>query len=281
MRKSPALRRSDFLLNAHLQCAWDFARSQRLDPYLFVEREEQLFPLFSMYSGSLSWILKWRRSQWRPHGGFVVPSHKDLSRLHLALEDFHRLKSFLPADRRDISRFKTLDELAICEFILDPESTAGLKRAARDQAYLESSTLFEYGRWVVIQLHSRAAAVWWGMGTRWCTAARECNGFDRYVSLGPLFVLLTPAGKFQVHPATAELRDEANGEVDLDTLTAGAPTAFASTLERVLQHVDPTLNVSQGLDGNPIQRPAGEPAESDDNWEPGWFWELEPGSGYF
>ncbi|WP_140048919.1 hypothetical protein [Devosia lucknowensis] len=199
----------------------------------------------------------------------------------MALEDFHRLHKFLPTDRRDISSFKTLDELAMCEFTLDKASTTGLRKAAREQAYRESTALYRDGRWAVIQLHSRAAATWWGMGTRWCTAARECNGFDRYVSLGPLFVLLTPAGKFQVHPATAELRNEADGEVDLRTLIAGAPADFASTLEHVRQPGEPSLNLTGGLDANPIQRPLEAPEESDGDWEPGWFWELEPGSGFF
>jgi hypothetical protein len=281
MKNSPALRRSDFLLNAHVQSAWEFARSQRQDPYLFVEQEKRLFPLFSMYSGSLSWVLKWRRCQWRVHGRFVAPSHKDISRLYQALDDFHRVQKFLPAERRDISSFKTLDELAMCEFILDPASTARLKKVAREQAYRESSALFRDGRWAIIQLHSKAAATWWGMGTRWCTAARERNAFERYTSLGPLYILLSPDGKFQAHPATSELRDEADREVDLKTLIAGAPAAFASTLEQVRQPADSSLKFTEGLYGNPIHRPLGEPEEGDDDWEPGWFWELEPGSGFF
>lgn len=276
---APGLKRVDYLLSEHLQLAWDFAKRRRMDPHLYVDREQGVFPLLASCDPTgryLSWILRWRRSQWQAGDTFAAPSYTDVCRLGLAIADFQRVQRYLPANLRDISKYKTLGDLSNCEFAVNSTAAINLKKAARDLAQRESTTLFRQDRWRIVRVHTEAAARWWGMGTRWCTASRERNSFDRYATRGPIFILLTPTGKYQLHPASDEVRDAADRPVDLEITTRGSPPGFSKALNDISGDGDCPLSDSP-FDDLARWSPAEPEVDERDaeEWRAGWFWELE------
>ncbi len=228
MTRSPSLRRIDVVLNAHLQHAWGRAAVERLDPYISIEREERIFRLVAGCDPTkqgkyLGWLSAWRRRWWECRGLRSCCDMRELDRLASALGEFHQVQSHLPVELRDINQYTAIDELFVIESYLTTVGAGDLRKAQRAAAYADTDILFDHGRWKLVRLRSRAAASWWGMGTRWCTSARTGNSFDLYSLRGPLLVLITPTDRYQLAVATGEFRDAADNIIDLDAVLLSAP----------------------------------------------------------
>lgn len=61
----------------------------------------------------------------------------------------------------------------------------------------ETEFLYEDSEWLVLTPKTKAASIFWGKGTRWCTAATSAveNAFDQYNSNGPLIILVNKERK--------------------------------------------------------------------------------------
>jgi len=73
----------------------------------------------------------------------------------------------------------------------------------------------------VIQPKDENAAIYYGQGTKWCTAADENNMFKTYSEDGPLYILIPkhpkhPGEKYQWHFKTDQYMDETDSQVDLE-----------------------------------------------------------------
>ena len=76
--------------------------------------------------------------------------------------------------------------------------------------------VYEDNEWVVIVPHTKEAAIYYGKGTKWCTAATESrNWFDRYNKEGFLYININKRTheKYQFHFENAEFKNEANQNV--------------------------------------------------------------------
>lgn len=108
-------------------------------------------------------------------------------------------------------------------------------------AMLGTDVLVDAKPWRLVRLKSAAAAQWWGMGTRWCTASRSGGAFDAYVAKGDLFVLVTPEGRFQLSAAEGEFRDAGDSSATLADVLYGAPSDLRNAIAVVVRSPGSTL----------------------------------------
>lgn len=220
--------RRDVVLNNHLEHAWRRAVVERLDPYLSVDREERIFQLVggcdpTAQGKYLGWLSAWRRQWWEHHGLRNFCDMIELDRVASGLRCFHQIRRHLPLEMRDINRFASTDDLLGVETYLTKDGASDMRRQLRDVAYAGSDILFDSGRWKLVRLKNQSAASWWGMGTRWCTAARFNNRFDSYAANGPLLVLITPTDRYQFAAVTGEFRNAADMAVNLEDVLCTGP----------------------------------------------------------
>lgn len=239
MKAPPRLPRSEFLLNRHLQHAWGRAKSERLDPYLAVERERTVMSLAVSFDPSpsgkfLDWICRWRRRQWDQWGFPGSVGMEELRELGRGLAHFHSIRDRLPSDQRDIGRYGSVEELLRTDPDTSIRNGAGDERRDRFRAYEECVVHFMDKPWILVQPKTVEASAWWGRGTRWCTAARSNSLFGQYDRRGGLLVMSTPTGKYQLAPASREFRDACDRGANLHALLRDAPPGFREIVLRQL-----------------------------------------------
>lgn len=237
MSKAPNLRRMDTATNRHLEQAWRRANVERLDPHLCVEREQRIFGLIAICDPTpngkyLNWLSAWRRRQWDAFGIAYVCGIEDLDEVSDALKSFHEIHHTLPREYRDVGRYEDVAALARAPWLLDDASLRRVNAAERMSAMAGTDILFEGFGWTLARLRTHASGMWWGKGTRWCTARKSTHYFEHYASRGELFAILTPKGKFQYHPATDEFRDAADANASLQHAIRSAPAGFLQSLPR-------------------------------------------------
>ena len=136
----------------------------------------------------------------------------------LALFDWLKRRNVLPNDKKDIMRFKTLDELrtVVNDYYNKAEENdrEQLEQKGKAREVLDT----EYVR--VVSPRDEEAAIYYGQGTKWCTAARNNNMFDYYDDRGPLYIIIpkNPAyvrEKYQFHVDTESYMNELDREIDL------------------------------------------------------------------
>jgi Domain of unknown function (DUF4116) len=161
---------------------------------------------------------------------------EDLGRAHAALSAFERFKRKLPVEKRELSRFKSLQGL---EELVDPFVKAEERaRLTRDLSTATGRELRRLEEWkardesVVIQEGdglptiavpmTEFASKWWGRGTRWCTAAENNNVFARYHKDAPLVIMVCSDGaKFQMHVGKDIFQFMDNTDKDVSEKTIG------------------------------------------------------------
>lgn len=144
------------------------------------------------------------------------------------LSKFHKLKikKMIPPPRNDFLGYKHVgDFMSVVDEYPDPD--ADKKEVDKGQAKI----VYDGPTVRVITPVDRTAACYYGQGTRWCTAAKNNNMFDRYSKDGPLYIIIPKkpahAGeKYQFHFASKQFMDEKDhdiGEKGLATLTQRIP----------------------------------------------------------
>jgi hypothetical protein len=144
----------------------------------------------------------------------VVTKYEDFeSRGSDSLARFHKLKTKqqLKPEHRDINRFRSLQdfEQTVASYP-EPQDVAVDKGHAKE-IYTDANLR-------VIQPMDEAAAKYYGQGTKWCTAAKNNNMFERYAQMGPLYIILltTPertGEKYQLHFESSQYMDEQDQEI--------------------------------------------------------------------
>lgn len=157
------------------------------------------------------------------------------------LEVYHKAKNkkLLPADLRDINRlnFKQLGDLATDKDIL---SKIKPKDKAIERGKYKVS--FENNEARVIIPEDQAAAMYYGRGTRWCTAATTNNQYHSHADDGDLLIVLPKKAeydgeKYQLHFASHQFMDQEDSEVSLRTLKE----RFPDLVENYLLKIEPEL----------------------------------------
>lgn len=147
---------------------------------------------------------------------------EDVTRIKGELTEFHRVKGAL--DKRDINQYGSLPDLyAVLEPMGDKELPVSNRQAdkAQEQKFYDSGEailLTNSGNVKIIQLASEAAAVYFGRGTKWCTAANEDNRFQQYNEDGPLFVIIVGGKKYQLHIESGQFMNDLDQQLSNDEM---------------------------------------------------------------
>ena len=146
-----------------------------------------------------------------------------LSRGNSALRMYHefKVKKILPAEYRDIGRL-TFSDLEYISQNLDLRNALAAKEE-QDQAKAmpkgDSTVVYENDQVRIIVPNDKEAACYYGQGTRWCSAGRDNNMYDRYARDGSLYILLPKkpkyeGEKYQLHFQSNQFMDEQDNTVD-------------------------------------------------------------------
>lgn len=235
MAGSSHLKRIDFVINTHLQAAWNRAGLERLDQTNSVRIEKNALALILSCDPSRShrygsWLARWRRQMWSIGGLRSMARIEDLELLSSALSEFDALRRHLPLARRDINQYQSAEEIFAAYQEVHPQEARIIREAERAAAYCASQVLFKKDKWCLVRLGNEQAARWWGRGTRWCTAAHTNNQFDAYASKGDILVLITPLGRYQLAKHTGEFRDAADQPATLTAVLRMAPSSLRHIL---------------------------------------------------
>ena len=126
---------------------------------------------------------------------------EDAEQIRDALENFERIKPQLPANERDIGRFKNfyrfedfVDEAMDSNYAAPETDNETLKRS--DVEVLYNGPL---GTVTIPKSHEASCAL--GSGTKWCTTGKDSHFYDSYSSQGDLIIYNEKPGnaKYQLH----------------------------------------------------------------------------------
>lgn len=129
-----------------------------------------------------------------------------------------KVKKILPEKLRNIAniKFSQLYDIIsnnVMRDQLDQLENAPSKDKGKAQVVFDNSSVR------IIVPNDEAAACYYGQGTRWCTAAKSNNMYDRYASDGDLYILLPKqpkydGEKYQLHFGSGQFMDEGDNPVD-------------------------------------------------------------------
>jgi len=128
----------------------------------------------------------------------------------------------IPPESRDINKYKSLGQLkdAIEPFVekVKPESNKELAEAQEQTFYKtgQATLLYNDAQVKVVIPKTKEASCYFGVNTRWCTAARESNQFEFYKDQGPLYIILIKAEnkRYQFHFAVSQYMDDQDNEIN-------------------------------------------------------------------
>ena len=142
---------------------------------------------------------------------------EDLYKATEYLTTFHRYKAKL--DRKDIGQYKSLPDLYdAIEPYADNTQAASHKEEIR-QIKQNAEKVYEDNEWLVIVPLTKEAAIEYGKGTQWCTAATTSNNmFKYYASEGKLYININKktGRKYQFHFETRQFMDENDRHIDIE-----------------------------------------------------------------
>lgn len=152
---------------------------------------------------------------------------RDLALLNNCFQMFDRLKALgiLTGRSADLNSYSSIRDL---KDVTDRFDTADLegdnadrkKRLMRPEfieARNDIDKLYEDDEWLVLSPKSYGASVYWGHGTRWCTAYKDSrNYYDQYSRQGRLYINIDKrdGSKFQFHFETDSFMDEYDHEIE-------------------------------------------------------------------
>jgi hypothetical protein len=176
---------------------------------------------------------------------------------------FGKFKSKLPNERRDINRYKSIQELFVVVEPFEHQETKGQQDKAfakimhekpnADMIYNDKDLK------VVIPLNKKASC-YHGVNTKWCTAAAEDgnNLFDYYNRKGSMYIILhKPSNRrWQLHFETSQYMDEKDSHIDLLALTQEIPKlrdVFGDKIDEAIVRMKPKNIIKLKNASNAIQ----------------------------
>ena len=114
----------------------------------------------------------------------------------------------------------TQEQLGLFSLLQPFESDTILTTQHRRQIKKDAELIFEDQNLRIIHPKTTDAAMLYGKGTRWCTAAKTDNMFDEYDQEGPLWIILPknptrPNEKYQLHLTSGSMMDETDQPINL------------------------------------------------------------------
>jgi len=143
---------------------------------------------------------------------------EDHPRIKEALSNFEEHKGKLPPEQRDLNRYPSLSHI---EDAVKPHSGTTTKRQEKKVIKSEGADLVHNDEERGVTVHhikTEQASCSYGAHTKWCTAGRENNTFNRDNKDGPMFIIQHGGRKYQFHNASRQFMDEENSPVEFKEL---------------------------------------------------------------
>jgi len=175
-----------------------------------------------------------------------------------ALERFDQLKKSkkLPVEQRDIMKLKGLNALEeLVDQYKDVETTSNREKDTQiEKDFFKSGDallIYNDAEMKVIVPKTQEASCFFGVNTKWCTAAKENNMFSRYAEYGDLYIVLFKAEnkRYQFNFETSQFMDEKDEPINALELADKHPilwkvfSPIAEKLNSVVFNVDPSLEI--------------------------------------
>ena len=200
---------------------------------------------------------------------------EDLYKATEYLTAFHKFKNRI--EKKDIGQYKSLPELydVVKDYIDNPDQATS-KSDERRKIKSDAEKVYEDEKWLVIVPHTKEAAIEYGKGTQWCTAATSSyNAFDGYNEYGNLYININKrtGEKYQFQFETKQFKDARDMDIEQPIagnikLTRGlvkyyrdkfGDEAINITTKYDLNHMDKI----EGLNGYCVYRPTKSEVEMD------------------
>jgi hypothetical protein len=141
---------------------------------------------------------------------------EDLYKVTESLEAFVRFNNRI--EIKDINRYKNASELydVVKPFIDNPEQATSKSDETR-RLKEGAEKVYEDNEWLILIPKTKEAAIYYGKGTRWCTAAeRGQNYFDYYNKDGNLYINInkTDGEKYQFHFESDSFMDSSDTPIE-------------------------------------------------------------------
>ena len=141
---------------------------------------------------------KWLLNQYR-QGNLDM---NNLSKVRNTIDFFNRYNRQLEV--KDINQYKNIDQVYdnVKNFMEDPSQATSKSDAARKIKEMGAEKVYEDNDWLIIVPKTREAAIYYGKGTKWCTASTGgYNYFERYNNEGRLYININKktGDKYQFH----------------------------------------------------------------------------------
>jgi len=147
---------------------------------------------------------------------------------NLKLEDLYKAKEYIPIfdkmtkanklPNKDINSYKSLpDVYKVVQPYLDNNQSISKGDEERKIKQEGAEKVYEDNRFLVIHVKTKEAAIFYGKGTEWCTAATKSeNYFDYYNSQGSLYIVMDKKNnrKYQFHFEKNQYMDETDSPID-------------------------------------------------------------------
>ena len=163
-----------------------------------------------------------------------IKKFEDIGRAVEALEKFKSLlrKPNLnpPLQIRDINQIRgliTLEDIVSNytnnEMISQSQESLNIEKKFYDTS--EATLVYNSTKIKIVIPHSEKASCFFGMGTRWCTAAKYNNMFDEYKAGGPLYIIIIKGTneKYQLQFKDKQFMNAKDRHFKLDTLLKKYP----------------------------------------------------------
>jgi hypothetical protein len=150
---------------------------------------------------------KWIIAQYK-RGNFIA---EDAYKLKDALYVFHKFNSQM--EIKDINKFKNPSDLYdVTDPYQDKKSNSELEAIAKKGA----ERLYEDKEWLIISPLTYEASLYYGKGTRWCTASNhDATWFENYMRQGKLYINIRKqdGAKFQFHFESESFMDSSDNPI--------------------------------------------------------------------
>ena len=127
-------------------------------------------------------------------------NEEDLSKVKEYLSTF--IKFYNRIENKDINSIKSLPQLydIVKPFIENPEQSTSHQDEVR-KLKEGAEKVYEDGTWLVVVPHTQETSCYYGKHTKWCTAAKNNNMFDKYNEKGNLYININKktGKKYQFH----------------------------------------------------------------------------------
>ena len=158
-----------------------------------------------------------------------------------------------PLQIRDINQIKGLSALTdITEKYQEKETQSNSQLADQEEANFykskQAELIYNDNQVKVIVPKTKEAAIFFGKGTRWCTAAKNNNYFTQYNRQGPLYIVIIKGTneKYQFHWESRQFMDSADQSINPNKLAGKYPilwkifTPIAEENKSLILNLNPT-----------------------------------------